>query len=187
MSALQIFKITTLPATLVGNAIYLVGTAARATEVDIYVTSNDGSAVRKVPNTVDIQNMINSATAALSSLDIVDDIDARDALTPTANKMVLVLDATGDSTVASGSATYVYRASTSQWIKIAEYESMDVTVSWGDIVGRPTSSVAQIDTAVAQAHVHPNKTELDKISEDTSGNFMYNGQYPRARLEAVDW
>ena len=45
------------------------------------------------------------------------------------------MDATGDSTVASGGASYIYDGS--NWIKISEFESMDVLVDWIDIQNKP--------------------------------------------------
>lgn len=189
MPAVKIFKTTTLPSILEGHSIYLVAPSSKPDHVEIFVTSSDASVVKRVVNIDDITSMINAAIASNNSnaVEIVDDIAARNALSPTSNKIVLVLDATGDPTVSSGSATYVWRSSTSSWIKIAEYESLDVVISWQDIQNRPTSSVADIDSAVAQRHTHTNFTELSKISEDSNGDLLYGGKYPRARLEVVDW
>jgi hypothetical protein len=51
-----------------------------------------------------------------------------------------------------------------------------VQLQWSDILGKPTSSVADIDDAVTKRHTHSNKTQLDLISENgTSGNLEYDG------------
>lgn len=115
---------------------------------------------------------------------VVADIQARDALDPATlyeSLFVYVLDATSDPDVVSGAALYIYAEDhnapgTYKWFKVAETESLDVQLQWADILGKPTSSVADIDDAVAKRHTHSNKTELDLISEDgTSGNLTYNG------------
>ena len=187
MAAIKIFKVTTLPAVLEGHAMYLVAPVAKPNHLEVYVTSADASAVKRIVNIDDIQSMINSSISASNAFEIVNDIAARDALTLTGNKFVLVLDATGDVTVTAGAATYAWRSSNSSWVKIAEYESLDVALTWAAIQNKPTSIVADIDAAVAQRHMHSNYTELGKISETVGGDFQYSGDYPRARLEVADW
>jgi len=188
MAVFRLHKTTSLPGTLDGHAIYLVAPASRPQHVEVYVTSADGSSVRRVLNADDIQAMIDASIAASgAALEIVADIAARNALTPSNGKYVLVLDATGDPTVTSGAASYVWRASTSSWIKLTEYESMDAAVTWSMISGKPSSAPSAIDAAVANSHTHANMTQLTKVGEDGNGDFTYNGQYPRARLETAGW
>ena len=98
-----------------------------------------------------------------------------------------MLDASADATVTSGAATYIYNSSTSAWLKIAEHESMDVTIDWTDIQNRPASSVADIDDAVTKRHTHANKTELDKIGQDANGKLTYNGALPVIAWNSVGW
>ena len=182
MPAIKIHKTTTLPGTLEGHSIYLVAPAAKPNYVEMYVTNADATAVRRVITEQDVINLINAR-----DIQIVNDIAARNALTPVNGQLVYVLNATGDPTVASGAASYLWKADTSEWIKLTEFESMDVIVRWSNIQGAPTSSPSAIDTAVANSHTHANKTQLDKIGEDGNGNFIYNGQPPRARLETAGW
>lgn len=63
----------------------------------------------------------------------VGDIADRDVLPPNKKTgIVVVLDASGDPTVESGTkkqATYVWDGDTEQWMKLAEEESMDVDLS----------------------------------------------------------
>lgn len=63
----------------------------------------------------------------------VADIPARDLLTdPQKSGLVIVMDATGDDTVTSGSAAYTWQSTEEgseeggEWIKILEFESMDL-------------------------------------------------------------
>jgi len=58
----------------------------------------------------------------------VADIAARDALTEK-DGLIYVLDASSDSTVASGAAQYVWDESTSAWKKIGESESLDLDLT----------------------------------------------------------
>ena len=117
----------------------------------------------------------------------MDDITARNALNPTANIQVFVIDASDDTTVTSGGATYIYRLSTTSWIKISESESLDLVLSWANLTGKPSSSVTDIDNAVSLRHTHANKSELDKIGEDVNGNLTYNGALPVIEWTSVGW
>ena len=187
MALYKIFKETSLPGTLEPNSIYFIAPASKPDYVEIYVTGTSGSVVKRVINSDDVQAMIDSASTGLSQIEIVADISARDALNPTTTVQALVLDASDDPTVDSGAATYIYNPSTEEWIKIAEYESMDMVIDWSYIQNRPSSSVSDIDDAVAKKHTHANKTELDKISEDGSGYLLYNGDYPKIAWDSVNW
>lgn len=42
-------------------------------------------------------------------------------------------------------------------------------VTWGDVQNKPSSTIAQIDTAVQQSHAHPNKSALDRLGVDAQG------------------
>lgn len=183
----KIFRSTVLPSPLEAYAIYIVAPTAKPDFVEIYVTGSTNSIVKKVIDEATVQGLIEDSISSLSNLLVVDDITDRDALTPTANQLVLVLDATGDTSVASGSATYVYRLSNTSWIKISEGESLDVVLSWANIQNKPTSAVADIDDAVSKRHTHANKTELDKIGEDVNGNFIYNTALPVIAWSSTEW
>lgn len=176
MATYKIYKETALPGTLQANSIYLIAPAAQPNYLEIYVTNNAGTAQRRIPTQADIQALIDASVGSLSGVVVVANIAERNALTLTANTQVLVIDASADSTVASGSATYIYKVDTTSFIKISEAESMDLVINWSAIVGKPSSSVAAIDDAVNKAHAHTNKTQLDKISENGDGQLVYNSQ-----------
>lgn len=185
MAVYKVFKETALPGTLAAHAIYLVAPAAHPGFLEIYVTDAAGTAHRRTHKVEDIQAMIDASISGLGATSVVADITARDALTPAEGDQVLVTDASGDATVTSGAATYVYNGTA--WVKISEAESMDITLNWSDIVGKPTSSAAAIDTAVTNSHTHANKTQLDKVGEDGNGDMTYDSQNIRARLETTGW
>jgi hypothetical protein len=189
MATVKIHKTTALPGTLEGHSVYLVAPTSKPDYVEMYVTNADGSTARRIINSDDIQAMIDAAVASATGggIEIVADIAARNALSPTNGKYVLVLDASADPTVDSGAASYVWRSATSQWIKLTEYESMDMTITWAMIQGKPSSAPSAIDAAVANSHTHANMTQLNKVGEDANGDFTYNGNPPRARLETAGW
>lgn len=190
MAYLNIERVTALPQTVRPSTLYVVRSAVTDL-VELYFTSNDGLDIRHVINKSEIQSMINqyvvNATSSLTDIKIVSNVAARNALNLTANGLCLVLDATADSTVSAGAALYIYDATGLTWSKVAEYESMDVQLLWGSIVGRPTSTPAAIDDSVSKTHTHSNKLLLDKISQDGDGNFLYDGNYPKAALDIDQW
>lgn len=192
MSTLKIFKETALPQSLQANSLYFIAPPAKPDYVEIYITGTDSSVVKRVLNQADVEALIATAIAGIgpagiNNLHVVDTIAARDALAPTENIIVLVTDATGDNTVASGGATYVYDVSKTLWKKIGETESMDLVLSWNNINNRPTSAVADIDDAVTKRHTHTNKSSLDKVGEDQNGDFTYNGSHPKIHLDSENW
>ena len=99
----------------------------------------------------------------------------------------LVIDATDDTSVQSGAATYVFNPTDSIWTKISEHESMDVVLQWANIQGRPTSTAAEIDDAVSKRHSHANMVTLDKVGEDAGGLLQFNGDYVDPALRVAEW
>lgn len=187
MATYQIFKETALPATLQPHSIYLIAPTGSPSFVEMYVTGTSASTVKRIIDAAQVQSMIDASAASAGAMEVVATITARDALSPTGNLMVLVIDATGDTTVTSGAATYVYRYSTLTWIKISEAESMDVTLAWASITGKPSSSVAAIDAAVSASHSHSNLTQLNSIGQDANGNLTYAGALPVIGWSSVGW
>lgn len=178
--------------TLVATVMADVETAMEALEevTESLITNINATSSPGLYN--DINNLINTAIAGIgpsgiNNLHVVDNIAARDALAPIENIIVLVTDATGDNTVSSGGATYVYDVSKTLWKKIGETESMDLVLSWSNINNRPTSAVADIDDAVTKRHTHTNKLSLDKVGEDENGDFTYNGLHPKIHLDSENW
>ncbi|EWC39546.1 hypothetical protein [Stutzerimonas stutzeri] len=188
MAQVKFYKVATLPGTLEADAFYFV---ENGTYTESYLTNSAGAA-RSIGNSAMINSLVNAALASwsgnASALEIVADIAARDALTATldVNAMILVIDASADATVDSGSALYAYGASTSTVYKLAEYESMDVIIQWSSIQGGPSSTPAQIDSAVSQAHSHTNKSVLDLLSADSEG-LTYGGVGVSSRWATNNW
>ncbi|MEM4958602.1 MAG: hypothetical protein QXX12_01860 [Nanopusillaceae archaeon] len=186
-NVIKFHRLTALPQTFEPNSIYVISRPNENTYAEIYITGLTGNVVRRLPNKEDIENLILSYISNANELYIVDTITDRNNLNLNKNAFVLVLDASADPTVDTGSALYVYRVSTGEWIKVAEYESMDVVITWDKIQEKPTSSPQDIDDAVAKRHMHSNLTQLNKIGEDANGNFMYNNQYPVIVWNTAEW
>ena len=183
----KIHRVTALPAQLEAYAVYLVASLTNTNYVEMYVSDSTGSAARRVINEADIDALINSKLSTINEITIVDDITARGHVDTSKVIYVYVKDATADSTVTNGGASYLYDKSTSTWVKVNEYESMDLVLDWSKIENKPTSTVQAIDAAVANSHTHPNETQLDKIGEDASGNFTYNGAVVNTQWTTTDW
>lgn len=167
MANVAFHKVTSLPGSPDPDSFYLVENGSYA---EIYLTDDAGTA-KMVGNTTMIEAI---AIASVNMLRVVADIDGRNALSLSANTFVLVTDATDDESVDSGAALYVWVEADEQFVKIAEYESMDVTVDWSDVQNRPSSSVANIDDAVTKRHAHANSATLDLLG-NSAGALTYNG------------
>lgn len=116
------------------------------------------------------------AVSGKATLRIADDIAGRDSLLGLiAGDQVWVIDATADATVASGGAKYLYMLDNT-WLKIGEAESMDIVFNWALLQDKPTSTVEQIDLAVAKQHVHDNIETLTHVSDDGAGNLLFKGR-----------
>lgn len=187
MSKIKIHRLAALPATLEASSIYIIK-GDDAVEAKVYFTGNDGTEVRHLLTKNEVTQMISNAVADLSpTLQVVGTITERDALVLTRDTIVLVLDASQDPTVTAGSATYVYSVSSDSFAKTSETESMDITVTWASVVGRPESTPDTIDAAVANSHRHSNLPVLEKLAEDADGNLLYNGNGIRAALDESQW
>lgn len=192
MALLKISKVNALPGVLTPSTLYLVSDAVRTNDVKIYVSDSTGTASKHVPTFAELESMVDAKVAAgvtagvnaATALRVVADITARDALAPTVTTLALVLDATDDTTVASGAATYVFDGTV--WTKISEHESLDVVVTWASISGKPTSAVADIDDAVTKRHAHANSAVLALLT-DVSGALQYNGAPVAPQMVAEEW
>lgn len=187
MATINFHRVTAIPGTLAANSVYLIAPAA-SEYAEIIITGASREVSRRTPRIADIQAMIDDAAlGGGAGAIIVDDIAARDGLTPPNAQQVYVVDASADATVDAGGATYIWRASTNTWIKQSESESLDLVLSWAALVGKPSSTPAAIDTAVARSHEHANKTQLDQIGQDAQGNFTYGGNLPKTSWSTEAW
>ena len=172
MTKFAVSKVAALPGTLAPSTLYFVSDAVNADLMKVYLSDSTGATVRHLPTKQEIDIAIAAAVSASNGMVRVATITARDALTPSGNMLVLVTDATGDATVASGAASYFWDGAV--WTKVTEFESLDVVQTWANLQNKPTSTVAAIDAAVAASHSHTNKAVLDLLS-DNAGALEYKG------------
>lgn len=186
MAKIKHFALTSAPGTWQADSIYFIKVWWY---VEIWVTDTS-AAPQMVGNSQMINDLIDVKIAGLTGIQIVADITARNALasTLTGNAMVLVVDASADTWVDAWAALYVFKDSDNSWTLIAEYESLNqnITFSWSSIVWKPTSSVADIDSAVASKHTHLNKAVLDKFWEDGDWEATYDWN-PILRRATKSW
>lgn len=70
------------------------------------------------------------------------------------------------------------------WVE-RDVNQTSLSLTWGNITGKPTSTPLAIDNSIALAHNHTNKTVLDKIGQTATGSFTYNGQEIGVRVVFV--
>lgn len=197
MAFLNFERVNALPATLTASTMYMVkGPGSDLLEMTVtgseYTDPISGLPtfdVRHIINKSEIATMVSTALADFNSVEVVPTIADRDALPDNSSYMCLVLDATADPSVGSGAATYVWYEANSTWVKVGEMGSLDVTLQWNMIQGRPTSTVAQIDNAVAKAHTHSNIDVLEGLSVNGGGHLVFNGVelHSRTVLAVAEW
>ena len=188
MAYFNYFRVTELPAVTVASSIYAVK-GVDSTSVDIYIVGSDTGDVRHVITAAEVDARIAAANLAKTEMITTADINSRDSLTLTQNQLVLVLDASGDSTVTTGKAVYFYTNTDSTWTKIYEFEGMDVALRWSDLSDKPAATVSNIDIAASRGAAHTqtvsaidlltatltgNQTILAGITTDTAGNLIFN-------------
>lgn len=186
MATMKIERVTALPGTLAGSTMYIVR-SAEAGLAEVYFSNIDGTEARHVINKAEIGQMVSDAVGGFNNISLVADLAARNALAPTRPVIAWVLDATADMSVSSGAASYIYDPATTTWTKTSEFESMDLTLTWTGIQGRPTSTVEAIDAAVASAHSHANIAVLNLLTEGADGALQYNGAGIDANLTVAAW
>lgn len=154
---------------------------------DIYDKSTDKNFLQIITDTKTEIVKIRDFVEKNSSIFIVPNITERNKLKLNKECICWVEDATDDTTVSSGGAAYLSKLNGTEitWEKITESESLDVVLSWDKIVGKPNSTVNEIDEAVNQKHNHENKAILDKISENENGNLTF-GTYTLSNYTGID-
>lgn len=157
---------------LVASSAHLVRTQAGETVQDhidnavIHLTTAEKAKLGNLATDADATYATKAELAGQGSNFVVGSIAQRDAIAAISGTLAYVTDATSDTSVESGGATYIYNGAS--WEKISEWESMDVTLTWDSIQGKPSSTPSEIDSAVDDSHTHANATTLDKLSESGS-------------------
>lgn len=153
------------------------GVISESNRADLYFSNAAGNELRSLMTSDKLNDKLTTELLSYSNNEVVANITARDALTLTANSLIMVADASDDPTVTSGAAMYFYDVVQDEWTKVYEDENIDLQLTWANLVGKPTSSVAAIDQAVTDSHSHANAVVLGGIAEDgTTNNMTYNSK-----------
>lgn len=171
MSVMSFYKVDSLPETLEPNALYFIP-GGNINLLEIYATDMMGEYVRGTIG-IDAIREIASTSVASTLVRSVSTYDDLATLSTTMARVAFVIDASGDPTVESGAATYLYNSRSGVWVKVAEFESMDISSNWANIQGKPSATPQQLDNAVLNSHLHSNKAILDKFITDAAGKLQY--------------
>jgi len=157
---MEIIKVLSLPVTLAPNTIY--ATKDGASGSILHLTNTLGSVVFSTPSLAVIDSRVASVTGGIVVYSTYADMTSSAA--PTTNTMLHVIDATGDTTVLAGGATYLYVLSTANYVKISEFESMDLILSWDNILNKPAVLATLSETA---GKLYYNGAEVAMVSTAT--------------------
>lgn len=159
---------------------------------ELYFSDSTGATLRNTITEAEATSIIATQLAGFSNIHAVANITERNALNLTASGMVMVADAFVPTEPANNAfvstpgtaAMYMFNSNSiapnPEWTKIYELEGMDVQLLWANLVDKPLSSVADIESAVALQHDHG--TDLDQLAlldglatNPASGNLVFNG------------
>lgn len=177
-------RVNVLPGTLEPDTMYIVK-APGSTEAKLVFTGSDASIVVGTIDRVAIEGIISQSVEAHTSVHFYATYAEMTAGALKANGLCYVADIAGDPLGGSGVGVYVYDFDNARFTKFPGGSGPSGPVAWGDLVGKPTSTPAAIDDAVAKAHAHTNKPILDNMSENAQQKLMYRGRQVAEPATAV--
>lgn len=133
MSKIKTFRVTSLPddADLVANAIY-------------YYKDDKGRLLVAVTGTDKVPVKLAGGGGGSGGVQVFETYAAMTATSPIDSTVALVLDATGDGDVETGSASYIWNADDQDgavdnqaWILTAEHDTINVATGWDSITDNP--------------------------------------------------
>ena len=180
MSLFTIRRVLQLPTQIEPSTMYILK-KGQDPFAEVYFSNSAGTEL--IPGITEsfITNKFQSLIGAgIGQFHVVDTIAERDALEKPRNVFIMVVDATGDEFGTTGSALYLYRASSQTYFRVSVFDNTGDAESdiprWDIIQGRPNSEPAAIDAAVEQAHSHTNKQDLDRLSIGEDGGICVDGR-----------
>ena len=179
-------RVSAQPATLVDNTLY-IERAAGTTEAVLTFVGTSPTSVAKVYSSTQAHADIATAIAEAKSVFIFDTYAALTAaVKPKVSSIGYVKSAGGDPAAKTPSALYVFDIATATWSLLPTGGAAD-SIDWDKIIGRPTSTVAAIDAAVAASHSHGNKAVLDALAVDGQNRLTYSGVPVSPVTVKTDW
>ena len=203
---LSIKRVLTKPVAPFDPSTMYIVQGTSPTRCELYFSDATGATLRNPVTEQEASDLISAQLAGFSNIHAVADITARNALNLTSSGMVMVADAFVVSEPANNAyvstpgtaAMYMFNAQAvapaPEWTKIYEFEGMDVQLLWANLVDKPTSSVADIEAAVALQHDHG--TDLDQLPildglavNPATGNLVFNNieLASGAPLDSSEW
>lgn len=121
---------------------------------------------------------------------VVANIAARNSITDVYDGLIVrVIDATGDPTVSSGWAEYMYDLAHTAWVKISEGESLDVVLSWLNVQNIPdvlkALSVLNGKLAYNGSAVYQDKRVIVFKGGDSEFPYEWDGSITKIRINAT--
>ena len=192
---MQINKVTTVPAlaSVNDNSLYFSVDSENVDLMNLSLVSSDSALMRSLISETSVTTDITTALGQDQHMYIAADMDALETLNDSltvaagnaspANHLVWVIapqvGLDPDSSVITGSATYLWDTNGQAYTKVFEAESMDLVFDWADVINTPvmpTSTAAEIDQMVTNINLlQTNVANLFTASESAGGDIIYNG------------
>lgn len=189
---MAVFQVSTDLIQKIGNDLYKINLSTVAKQVAMM--AEDGSTASNVQKEIEALRTkittIGDTVSGSATVFVKATIAERDGLSDVnTGSICYVTDASSDSTVTAGAASYIWNGTA--WEKLTEFESLDVLIDWANIQNKPGegSSVPddwptnsdgtkmKTEDAIKLAHSHENKdTVLDKLSADADNNLVFDGK-----------
>lgn len=107
----------------------------------------------------------------------VADITARDAVPEAEREYIyVVLDASGDTTVDTGAATYAWDPTNTEWVKLSEFESMDIDFSV--FFNKTTETLDDITDGTSYVRFTPAERSKLAIAMIETETYVFEGLSP---------
>lgn len=137
------------------------------TSVDSRITAQKGK--KNGLATLDANGLIPTSQipAEYKEAQVVSNIAARDTLNAFAGLHALVLDATGDNTVATGGAEYIYDGT--KWVKVSELNDLDAVITWANIQNKPDFVDSLLDLSDTPSSFTNQAGKVLVVKNDESG------------------
>lgn len=182
VSKVNFIRLNALPEGWLPDSIYFIKNYSLTDPIaDLYITDMSGNPLR-VGNINLTQEQIATFFHDKRVFKIFDNITQRDQYiqsNPDYAQLFLVIDASDDPNVTSNSAFYGYRPAftghNAEVFFISDFESQNISLSWGNIENRPSSTVQAIDLAVANyQNIYNNLASLTEDFEDVQSLVQTN-------------
>ena len=160
------YRLNSIPSTPEANSIYYTPSATG--ELVVTVTGNTGAVIYSTMTEADVLATIAAAGIIQQEVIATPTIATRDALTLTANALVMVGDATADPSVTTGGAFYFFEMATGLFTLTSRLEDLNLIIDWGDIQNIPAA--------------------ITGLGTDVAGDITFNGdKIIGMYFEAVEW